>query len=52
MIMDPVMAIWRLIETPIIIVADNDRIIVVAIVSANAIARDIITVIDEAKRWT
>ncbi len=49
MIVDPVVSIWRLVEAPIIIVADNDRIIVIAIVPTNTIARDIIAIIDESE---
>lgn len=50
-IVDPVVSVWRFIQAPIIIVADDDRIVVVAIVPANPIARDIVAIIDEPKGW-
>ena len=40
------MAVWRIIQAPIIIVADDDRIRVVAIVAANVIARYIVAIVD------
>ena len=48
-VMHPVIAVWRIIQAPIVIVADNDRIGVVAIMPTDAIARHISAIIDEAK---
>ena len=50
-IMHPVVAIWRFVEAPIIIISDDDRIIVVAIVTANPVARHIVAVIHEPEGW-
>ena len=41
------MSVWRIVESPVIIVADNDRIVVVAVMPANAIARRVIAIIDK-----
>ena len=50
-VMDPVISVWRIIQAPIVIIADYDRIGVVAVMPTDAIARDIAMVIDEAKGW-
>lgn len=50
-VMDPVIAVWRIIETPIIIVANDDRVIMVAIISTNLIVRHIVAIIDIAEGW-
>ena len=44
-IMHPVIAVRRIIQTPIAIIANNDRITVVAIMTTDTIAWDIMTVI-------
>ena len=45
MVVDPVMAMWRVIQTPIAIIPDNNRIIVIAVMAANPITRCVIPVI-------
>ena len=48
-VVDPVIAIWRIIETPIIIVAYDDRVIMVAYVSTVPILGHIAAIIDIAE---
>ena len=48
-IVDPVIAARRIIEPPIIIVAYDDRIGVVPIMTTDPVTRDIAAVIDKAK---
>lgn len=50
-IVDPVIAVWRVIEAPIIIVANYDRVGVIAVISANVIARHIVTIIHKPEGW-
>ena len=50
-IVDPVIAVRRIIETPIIIVAYDDRIGVIAIMASDIIARHIVAIIHVSERW-
>ena len=49
--MDPVITIRRLVQTPIIIITDDDCVVVIAIMPANPVSRHIMAIIDEAERW-
>ena len=49
--MHPVIAVRRLIKTPIVVITDDDRIGVIAIIPANPITRDIMPVIDVPEGW-
>lgn len=49
MVMHPVIAVWRIIQAPIVIIANDDRIGVVAIMPTDPIAWHIVAIIDEAK---
>ena len=48
-VMDPVITIRRLVQAPIIVITDDDRVIVVAIMSTNPVIRHIVSVIDKPK---
>ena len=48
---DPVIAVRRIIEPPIIIVAYDDRIGVIAIMASDEIARHIVAIIHVSERW-
>ena len=50
-IVDPVIAMWRVIEAPIIIISDNDCVRVVAVIAANIVARHIVAIIHVSERW-
>ena len=48
--MDPVVTVRWVVKAPIIIVANDDRIVVIAIVTTDAVARYVMAVIDETDR--
>lgn len=50
-IVHPVIAMRRIIEAPIVIITDDNRIGVIAVITANPIGWDIMPVIDEPESW-
>ena len=50
-IMDPMIAMRRVIEAPIIVITDDDRVGVIAVISANVIARHIVAIIHKSEGW-
>ena len=49
--MDPVIAVRRIIQPPIVIVSYDDCIGVIAVMAADIVARHIVAVIHISERW-
>ena len=49
--MHPVIAVRRIIKTPIAIVTDYDRMIMVSVMTPDPVARDIAAIIDVPEGW-